>query len=149
MIENLDSTVALDTKCSTCRKSKSEPLSYGCGESSPKTLGEVLHTDIQEPFPPTLNGMRYVLVFVEERSRDKQIVALKARDAAVEAAGHYVDQTLREGVTVKLTYGDGAGGLWRSGKFLKMLAEGWFAGVPLPQDHLKATASEKKLSRRS
>ena len=49
---------ASDMKCSTRRESKSEALSYGRDGRSPKTLGEVVHTDIEGPFRPDVNGMR-------------------------------------------------------------------------------------------
>ena len=123
LIEISDATVASDMKCSTCRESKSEALSYARGGRSPKTVGEVVHTDIEGPFRPDVNGMKYFIVFVEEASRDKRVIALKSRDNAVDAASHYLDQMLREGVSVKCLSGDGAGELGRSGKFLRMLTE--------------------------
>ena len=108
-IEVSDSTVPSDMKCSICCESKSEALSYGRDGRSPKTLGEVVHTDIEGPFQLDVNGMRELIVLLEDDSRDKRVVALKAPDAAVQAMGHFLDQMLREEKSVKWISGDGGG----------------------------------------
>lgn len=57
--------------------------------------------------------MWYFQVLVNEASRDEGDGAPKARDASVQAARHYLDQTLREEVAVKCISGDGAEELGR------------------------------------
>lgn len=63
------------------------------------------------------------MVFIVESSHGKRVVALKTRDAAVKAAGHYLNQLQREGVLAKRISGDGARELGRSGKCSRKLAE--------------------------
>lgn len=120
-MRNLNFTVARDITCSVCRGSKSEALSYGRGEKTPETLGEVIHTDIEGHLRPERHGMRNFIVFTNEGSRGKGVIALRTHEPAVEATGHYPGRILREGLSVEYISGDGAGELRRVGKFLKML----------------------------
>lgn len=61
------------------------------------------------------------MVFVDESSDDRRPVALKTRDAAVEATCHYLDQVPRVRVSVRYMSVNVAGELGRPGKSLKML----------------------------
>lgn len=54
---------------------------------------------------------------VDEASRDKQVVALRTRDATVKFTAHYLDQLLREGLSINGIGGDGLGELGKSGLF--------------------------------
>ena len=122
LIDITDTTVASEMRCSVCRECKSQALSYARGGRSPKTPGEVIHTDLEGPFHPDVTGMKYFQVFVDEATRDKRVVGLKTRDAATDATANYIDEMAREGLAVKCISGDGAGELGRSGKFQRMLA---------------------------
>lgn len=73
--------------------------SYERSRRSPKTVGKVVHTEIEGPFRPDVNGMRYFTLSVEESSCVKQVIALKTPDAAVKATGHYFDLKLRENIS--------------------------------------------------
>ena len=117
VIEITDATVPSEMKCSVCRECKSQSKSYGRGGRSPKTLGEVLHTDIEGPFKPDVMDNRYFQVFVDEASRDKRVRGLTTRDAAVDATADLVDELAREGAVVKCVNGDGAGELGKSVNF--------------------------------
>ncbi|CAN0497107.1 unnamed protein product [Discosporangium mesarthrocarpum] len=108
-------------RCAVCKECKSEALSYGRRGRSPKTIGEVVHTDLKGPFTPDVTGMKYFQVFVDEASRDKRVIGLKRRDAATDATASYIDDMARDGVVVKCISGDGAGELGRSVKFQRML----------------------------
>lgn len=63
--------------------------------------------------------MKIFHTFVHEASRDGRLVALETRDALASSSGHYVDEMLLEGVSVKFINGDGATELGRSRTFLK------------------------------
>ncbi|CAN0458939.1 unnamed protein product [Discosporangium mesarthrocarpum] len=109
-------------QCSVCKECKAEALSYGRGGRSPKTIGEVVYTDLEGPFNADVTGMRYFQVFVDEVSRDKRVFGLKTKDTAAAATTAYLDNMAR-GVPVKCISGDGAGELARSVRFQRMLAD--------------------------
>ncbi|CAN0455718.1 unnamed protein product, partial [Discosporangium mesarthrocarpum] len=119
LIEITDATVASEMQCSVCKECKAEALSYGRGGRSPKTIGEVLHTDLEGPFNADVTGMRYFQVFMDEASRHKRVFGLKTKDAAAAATTAYLDDMTREGCIS----GDGAGELARSVRFQRMLAD--------------------------
>lgn len=70
--------------------------------------GEVVHTDIEGPFNNDLVGFKWFQFFVDKASREKRVVRLETRDAAVDATVRYIDDMAREGVAVKCIPGDGA-----------------------------------------
>ena len=88
LIEVTDTTVASDMRCAVCRECKSQALSYGRGDRSPKAPREVIHTDLEGPFHPGVTGMKYFQVFVDEASPDKRVAGLKTRDAATDATAN-------------------------------------------------------------
>ncbi|CAM9927869.1 unnamed protein product, partial [Choristocarpus tenellus] len=114
---------ASELHCKVCKECKSEALSYARGGHSPKTVGEVVHTDMQEPFNPDVTGMKYFQVFVDEASREKRVIGLRTKDAATAATAAYIDEMARDGVVVRCISGDGAGEFGRSIKFQRMLTE--------------------------
>ena len=109
-------------RCSVGKECQSEALSYGRGGKSLKVPGDVVRTDLEGPSHADVTGMKYFQVFVDEASRDKYVVGLKIRDAAIDATGVYIDEMAREGVAIKCMSGDGAGELGRPVKFQRMLA---------------------------
>lgn len=131
------------------RESKSGACSYERGGTTPKMLGEVVHTDIEGSFRLDVNGIIYFLVSVDETSREKVVVALRTRDAAIEATDHCFDQIIRGGMSVKCINGGGAGELGRSSKVFKILAERGSGGVYLRRGHCRATGSRNGPSSRS
>lgn len=133
LINISDVTFASEMRGSVCKECMSEALSFGRGGTSPKTPGEVMHTDLEGPFRADVLGMKYFQVFVDEASTEKHVVGLKTRDAAVDATAAYIDDMARDGITVKCISGDGAGELGWSAKFLRMLAnrETKWRGSPL------------------
>ncbi|CAM9965350.1 unnamed protein product, partial [Choristocarpus tenellus] len=102
---------------------KSEALSYARGGCSPKTVGEVVHTELEGPFNPDVTGMKYFQVFVDEASREKRVIGLRTKDAATMATAAYIDEMVREGVVVRCISGDGAGEFGRRVRFQRMLTE--------------------------
>ncbi|CAN0444337.1 unnamed protein product, partial [Discosporangium mesarthrocarpum] len=133
-------------RCAVCKECKSEALSYGPGGRSPKTIGEVVHTDLEEPFTPDVTWMKYVQVFVDEGSRDKRVIGLKTRDAATDATASYLDDMARDGVVAKCISGDGAGELGRSVKFQRMLVNKVSGGASRSQGTPTAMKSRNRLS---
>lgn len=112
-------------------------------------MGEVIHTVIEGPFQPDVNGIRHAIMFAEGSNRDKRVVPLKPGDTAVEATGHNLDQMLCEGLSVKCISGDGAGKIGTSGKSPKMLVGRWVRWRSSPPEYLRATGSWKGPSSRS
>ncbi|CAN0496069.1 unnamed protein product, partial [Discosporangium mesarthrocarpum] len=89
LIDITDATVASEMQCSLCKECKAEALSYGRSGRSPKSIGEVVHTDLEGPFNADVTGMRYFQVFVDEASRHKRVFGLKTKDAAAAATTAY------------------------------------------------------------
>ncbi len=124
LIEISDATTVSDFHCSTCKECKSEALSFARGGRTPKVEpGEVVHTDLEGPFKTDVNGFKYFQIFVDEATRDKRVVGLRTKDAAVAATKSYLDTMQQSDIYVKCLSGDGAGELGRSGKFQRMLTE--------------------------
>ena len=124
LIEISDAATVADFTCNTCKECKSEALSFARGGRTPKMQpGEVVHTDLEGPFKPDVNGFKYFQIFVDEATRDKRVVGLRTKDAAVAATKSYLDTMQQSDVYVKCLSGDGAGELGRSGKFQRMLTE--------------------------
>lgn len=149
LIEISDSTVASEMRLSACRESKSEVQSDGRRGRSPKTPGEVVHTDTEKLFRAYYDGMRYFLIYVDEASRHERIVALTTHDAGVKDTGFYLNQMLQEGVSVNFTSCDGAGELETSGKCPRMLAKRGMRQQSSPSraSHSKSTANRAISSR--
>lgn len=59
---------------------------------------------------------------MDEASRDKHVVGLKTRNAAIDATEAHIDDMARGGVTIKCISGDGAGEFGWSVSFHRMLA---------------------------
>jgi len=124
LIEVSDATTVAEFTCNTCKECKSEALSYGRGGRMPKTQpGELVHTDIEGPFKPDVNGFKYFQVFVDEATRDKRVIGLRTKDAAIAATKSYLDTMRQLDVPVKTLSGDGAGELGRSLRFQRMLTD--------------------------
>jgi hypothetical protein len=124
LIEISDAATISDFTCNTCKECKSEALSYARGGRIPKAQpGELVHTDLEGPFKPDVNGFKYFQIFVDEATRDKRVIGLKTKDAAVDATKSYLDTMQQSDVHIKCLSGDGAGELDRSGKFQRMLTE--------------------------
>lgn len=58
LMEITDATIAPETKGSVTKECKSLAPSYGRGGRSPKTLIEIVHTDIEGPFRANLMGFK-------------------------------------------------------------------------------------------
>jgi Reverse transcriptase (RNA-dependent DNA polymerase) len=124
LIEVSDAATVADFTCNTCKECKSEALSFARGGRAPKVEpGEIVHTDLEGPFKTDVNGFKYFQIFVDEATRDKRVVGLRTKDAAVAATKSYLDTMQQSDVYVKCLSGDGAGELGRSGKFQRMLTE--------------------------
>ncbi|CAN0027892.1 unnamed protein product, partial [Choristocarpus tenellus] len=123
LLDIADATVASKLHCKVCKECKSEALSYARGGRSPKTVGEVVHTDMEGPFNPDVTGIKYFQVFVDEASREKRVIGLRTKDAATAANAAYIDEMARDGVVVRCIRGDGTGEFGRSIRFQRMLSE--------------------------
>ncbi|CAM9868982.1 unnamed protein product, partial [Sphacelaria rigidula] len=105
----------------SARKESPKRSATAAAAGVPKAPGEVVHSDLEEPFHADVTGMKYFQVFVDGASRDKHVVGIKTQDAATDATGAYIDEMAREGVAIKCISGDDAGELGRSVEFQGML----------------------------
>jgi hypothetical protein len=57
-------------KCHTCilQKATRSPFK-GSLTKAASAIGDVIHTDIAGPLPPTLSGYKYVLIFIDGKTR--------------------------------------------------------------------------------
>ncbi|CAM9397444.1 unnamed protein product, partial [Choristocarpus tenellus] len=123
LLDISDTTVASELLCKACKECKSEALIYARGGRSAKTVGEVVHTDMEGTFDPDVTGMKYFQLFVDEASREKRVIGLRTKDATTATTAAYIDEMAQEGVVVRCISGDGAGEFGRSIKFQRMLTE--------------------------
>jgi Integrase core domain len=86
-------------------------------------IGDVIHTDIVGPLPPTLLGYKYVLSFIDGKTRLMHIYLLTKKSEAGAKLKEFVTNFERKHeVKVKTVHGDNAGE-FTGGTFNKYLRE--------------------------
>ena len=86
--------------CDSCSSQKAKMTPYtSTGYSRSSHLLEVVHSDLNGPFPSSLGGNKYAVCFVDDRSRLKVVSFIKSKNETVDAFinfnGVVVPQLLR------------------------------------------------------
>ncbi len=63
--------------CRICKEAKSTVPHYQRGGRSIKKTGEIVHVDLVGPFIPDMDGHTYLMVFVDEATRFKNVWGLR------------------------------------------------------------------------
>ncbi|GBP76638.1 Retrovirus-related Pol polyprotein from transposon TNT 1-94 [Eumeta japonica] len=88
------------SKCEVCLRGKMTRLPFLASERQSEETLEIVHTDIVGPFKTqSVNGARYFITFIDDRSRWCEVYFLKQKSGALEAFKMY--QTQAERVTGK------------------------------------------------
>jgi hypothetical protein len=84
-------------KCHTCllQKAWRRPLKGSLVKRAP-VIGDVIHTDLAGPMPPTISGYKYVQSFINCRTRLKYIYLLKKKSDAGCAMRDFIVRFERE-----------------------------------------------------
>lgn len=74
------------SECEVCLRGKMTRLPFPTSERQSKELLEIVHSDIVGPFrTQTMNGARYFITFVDDRSRWCEVFFLKHKSGVLEA----------------------------------------------------------------
>jgi hypothetical protein len=125
-------------RCEFCIKGKMHRLGHGKSTVKKNFLpGESIHTDLQGPYVPTLEGYKYSQIFLDEGSRRVWTVRLRSKTDSDEAIRTVVkDSQARSGRKVKFLRTDGDGIFGRSKSFQELKDElGFVHTRPAPYDH--------------
>lgn len=88
------------SKCEVCLRGKMTRLPFLASERQSEEILEIVHTDIVGPFrTQSVNGAKYFITFIDDRSRWCEVYFLKQKSGALEAFKMY--QTQVERVTGK------------------------------------------------
>lgn len=85
-----------DTYCQTCVDGKAhKEIQPRTPNEKAKSIGEIVHTDIAGPFPTSMGGKRYAIIFVDDYSRMRHVYFMHNKGEAAEKLKQYVDEVTR------------------------------------------------------
>lgn len=96
--------------CEACAKGKSKKNSFPRSDSESENILELLHVDLAGPFTNNIQGGKYFMVIVDDRSRYYEVYILKHRSEALGFIKRFtqLDET-RTGKKVKRIRSDNGG----------------------------------------
>ena len=83
-----------DISCSDCLafKASRKPVSKSAQRCA-ASAGDVLHLDVIGPFPPSIHGSKYAMVWLDEKTRFMECVFIKTKNDVCEALRRFIATT--------------------------------------------------------
>ena len=131
--------------CDACLKSKAHQLPYPSqAQSRADHPGELIHTDVCGPFPPSRGGFRYFISFIDDCTRLAMVYFIKKKSEAIDMFLHYQAWAEKQtGNKIKILRSDG-GGEYDSGRFKRVLQQqGIVRQVSAPYSQQQNGVSER------